>query len=150
MFPLIAIAGVISAVASVAKGTVWLSDKLGATDGSASPGAKTAAKPQTAARTSPFEAALAAQSAGQTLPAGGNGTVAAGAPTAAATVPSTVPATRGTDYDSLARIRAGVAAYGHIGEHRGNHTGAAKAPGADDNQSDPATIKAQTAASRAL
>ena len=32
------------------------------------------------------------------------------------------PSQHGTDYDALARMKAGFAAYNHIGAHHGNHT----------------------------
>ena len=31
------------------------------------------------------------------------------------------PSQRGTDYDALARMKAGFAAYNHIGAHHGGH-----------------------------
>ncbi len=130
MFPLIAIGGAISAVASVIKGASWLSGKLGASQVAASSGGKPDAKQQAVARFSPFEAALTAQVAGQTLPGSGIGTATAKGPTPSAAV----PLIHGTDYDTLARMKAGMAAYSHIGEHHGNRTGAAKPPGTDDDK----------------
>jgi hypothetical protein len=128
MFPLIAIGGAISAAASVIKGASWLSGKLGASQAAASAGGKPDVKQQAVARFSPFEAALAAQAAGQTLPGSGIGTAAANTPIATAAV----PLIHGTDYDTLARMKAGMAAYSHIGEHHGNRAGAAKPPGDND------------------
>jgi hypothetical protein len=130
MLPLIAIGGAISAVASVIKGASWLSDKLGSSQATGAAGAKPAAKPQTSAAIAPFETALAAQAAGQTLPASGSGTAAGKIPTSSVTV----PLIHGTDYDSLARMQAGMAAYSHIGEHRGNHPGAAKQLGMSEDK----------------
>jgi hypothetical protein len=125
MFPLIAIAGVISAVATTIKGASWLSDKVGSSQAAPSAGAKAGAKAQTDARSSAFEAALAAQAAGQTVPGSGSGTAAGTIqPSSAA-----VPLIHGTDYGSLARMQAGMAAYSHIGEHHGNYPGAANQPG---------------------
>jgi hypothetical protein len=130
MFPLIAIAGVISAVASAAKGASWLSDKVNPTGTAAASGGKTGVKPPTDAKVSPFEATLAAQAAGQTLPGSSTGTVVATRPM---TSPM-VPPIHGTDYDSLARMQAGLTAYGQIGQHHGNHAGSAKPPGAEDGK----------------
>jgi hypothetical protein len=126
MLPLIAIGGVISAVASVFKGASWLSDKLSSSSTAASavnPAAKTDAK------FAPFEAALKAQVAGQTLPGS-----SAGATAATSLAPSAVSLIHGTDYDSLSRMQAGMAAYSHIGEHHGSHPGAANPPGAVDDK----------------
>ncbi len=94
MFPLIAIGGAISAVASIIKGASWLSDKVGSSQAAPSAGAKPGAKAQTDARSSAFEAALAAQAAGQTVPGSGSGTAAG------MIQPSTgaVPLIHGTDY----------------------------------------------------
>jgi hypothetical protein len=128
MFPLIAIAGVISAVATTIKGASWLSDKVGSAQAAPSAGAKPGAKAQTDARSSAFEAALTAQAAGQTVPGSGSGTPAGMIQTSSAAV----PLLHGTDYGSLARMQAGMAAYSHIGEHHGNHPGAAKQPEASD------------------
>jgi hypothetical protein len=113
MLPLIAIGGAISAVASVIKGVSWVADQLGSSK------AATAAADK--AKIAPFEAALAAQAAGQTVP-GSGGTAALPANTPAPI--GIVPTTHGTDYDTLARMQAGFAAYNHIGEHRANHAGA--------------------------
>jgi hypothetical protein len=45
-----------------------------------------------------------------------------------------MPLIHGTDYDSLARMKAGMAAYSHIGAHRGNHPGVANPPGTGDEK----------------
>jgi hypothetical protein len=112
MFPLLAIGGVIGAVVSVAKGASWLSDQLDSTKNAASAGGKSESRPATEAKTSPFEAALAAQVAGQSLPV---------SPTAAPARLTDVTAVQhGTDYDALARMKAGVFAYSHVGEHHGH------------------------------
>jgi hypothetical protein len=124
MFPIIAIGGAISAVASVIKGVSWLSDKLGSSTAAAASG-KAGVKSATEAKVSPFEDALAAQAAGQTVPGSGAGNATAGNPPLYAMVQPT----HGTDYDTLARMKAGMAAYGHIGEHHGNHPGAGKPAG---------------------
>src|SRR5262245_34857426 len=105
MFPLLAIGGVIGAVVSVAKGASWLSDQLDATKNAASAGGKSETKPATDAKATSFEATLAAQVAGQKAPIGA--AVPAGAPISA----------RGTDHDALARMNAGILAYGQIGRH---------------------------------
>ena len=129
MFPLIAIAGAISAVASVAKGASWLSAHVGASK-TASAGGNAEVKPQTSAKASPFETVLAAQAAGQTLP--GN---AAGASLAKGATPSAIASPiHGTDYATLARMQAGMAAYSRIGDHQRNHAGAAGSTGADDDK----------------
>ena len=104
MFPIIAIGTVIGAVASVIKGANWLTDHVSPTpDTNAAPAdGKQADGPGAA-----FQAALAAQGAGQPLPAA---SVAASAAIPGAAVP-VIPQTHGTDYQSLAQIRAGLAAY---------------------------------------
>ncbi len=122
MFPIVAIGGVIGAVFSVAKGASWLADQLDSSKSTASVGGKGEAKPATseaATKASPFEAALSAQVAGQTLPA---------SPSAAS-----VPVLHAPDYDASARIKAGVVAYNHIGEHRGNHGKPHPAAGSDND-----------------
>jgi hypothetical protein len=128
MLPLIALGGVISAVGSVIKGASWLSDKLSSTSAPAASAVNPAAK--TDAKFSPFEAALKAQVAGQTLPGSSAGATAATSLTSS----SAVPLTHGTDYDSLARMQAGMAAYSQIGEHHGNHPGAANPVGTIDDK----------------
>lgn len=130
MFPLIAIGGVIGAVVSAIQGASWLSDHLDSSK-AASAGGKAAAKPPAEAKVSPFEAALAAQAAGQTLPGSGSSAASANSPTPATAI---VPPIHGTDYDTLARMKAGIVAYSHIGERHGNHAGAVKPPGSDDNK----------------
>jgi hypothetical protein len=112
MFPLLAIGGVIGAVMSVAKGASWLSDQLDATKNAASAGGKSETRPATDAKATSFEATLAAQVAGQSLPAS--------TPAPSAQVAGVTATQPGTDYDALARMRAGVFAYSHVGEHH-NH-----------------------------
>jgi hypothetical protein len=119
MFPLVAIGGVIGAIVSVAKGASWLSDQLGSTKGTGSVGGKTEVKPGSDAKASSFQAALAAQAAGQSVPP------------SASTAPTTLPAAassamlpaqqHGPDYDAIARMKAGIFAYSHVGEHRDGH-----------------------------
>jgi hypothetical protein len=121
------VGGIIGAVVSAIQGGSWLSDKIDAAH-AASAGGKSGATSQTAANTSPFEAALAAQAAGQSLPSTTGGLAAISSPTLSAAI---VPATHGTDYDSLARMKAGIMAYSHIGEHR------AKSPSAVDGSVSP-------------
>ena len=111
MLPLIAIAGVIGAVMSVAKGAAWASDQVDATKGAASVGGKAGAKAQIDAKSAPFADALAAQVAGQSMPAS----------PAATPMPINMPPSQGTDYDALARMKVGFAAYNHIGAHHGDH-----------------------------
>jgi hypothetical protein len=113
MLPLLVVGGIIGAVVSAVQGGSWLSDKVDASNNSASVGGKASATPATDTKTSPFAAALAAQVAGQSMPAS----------PAVAPVSSIVPPSQyGTDYDALARMNAGLVAYNHIGEHHGNHT----------------------------
>ena len=113
MFPIIAIGTVIGAVASVIKGASWLKDHAGAAqDTNAAPDAgKQADRPGAA-----FQAALAAQGAGQVVP------VAATPPSTAAAGNGllVIPLTHGTDYQSLAQMRAGLAAY-QAADVRGAH-----------------------------
>jgi hypothetical protein len=111
MLPLIALAGVIGAVMSVAKGAAWASDQVDSTKGAASVGGKGGAKTQIDAKSAPFADALAAQVAGQSMPAS----------PAATPMPINLPPSQGTDYDALARMQAGLAAYNHIGAHHGDH-----------------------------
>jgi hypothetical protein len=129
MFPLIAIGGAISAVVSVIHGTSWLSGQLGVSKAAASAGPTATAKPRADAMSSRFEAALVAQATGQTLP---GSTIGATATSLAP--PAMTPLIHGTDYDSLARMKAGMAAYSHIGEHHGNRAGATTPPGTDDDK----------------
>ena len=72
----------------------------------------------TDAKATSFEAALAAQVAGQGLPTS--------PPAPAARVVAATPP-HGTDYDALARMKAGLFAYGQVGPH---HDGHAKAQAA--------------------
>jgi hypothetical protein len=125
MFPLIAIGGAISAVVSVVHGTSWLSGKLGMAKSAAAAGPTATANPQTNALSSRFEA----QATGQILP----GSTIGGA-AKSPTLPAMTPLIHGTDYDSLARMNAGMAAYSQIGEHHGNRAGVTRAPGADDDK----------------
>jgi hypothetical protein len=116
MFPLLAIGGVIGAVMSAAKGASWLSDQLDATKNAASAGGKSEARPATDAKAASFESALAAQVAGQTMPAS--------APSPSTQVTSVTAAQHGTDYDALGRMKAGIFAYSHVGEHHGHQKSA--------------------------
>jgi hypothetical protein len=108
MLPLLAIGGVIGAVMSAAKGVSWLSGQLDSTKAAASAGGKAATTPATSAKMSQFAATLAAQVAGQNVPV---------SPQTTASVPVQQHVTA---YDTAARIKAGLAAYGQVGEHR-NH-----------------------------
>jgi hypothetical protein len=111
MLPLIALAGVIGAVMSVAKGAAWASDQVDSTKGAASVGGKGGTGTQIDAKSAPFADALAAQVAGQSMPAS----------PAVTPMPINMPPPSGTDYDALARMKAGFAAYNHIGAHHGDH-----------------------------
>jgi hypothetical protein len=111
MLPLLAIGGVIGAVMSAAKGVSWLSGQLDSTKATASAGGKAATTSATAAKTSQFAATLAAQVAGQNVPVS--------AQTTAANVPLQQHVTA---YDTAARLKAGLVAYGQVGEHRTHHS----------------------------
>jgi len=114
MLPLLVVVGVIGAVVSAVQGGSWLSDQID----SSSNGGKASATPATEATASPFSAAIAAQVAGQTVP------VSAPAPAnAPVSVPASasVPVLHGPDQDALARMKAGMVAYNHVGEHRNHH-----------------------------
>ena len=144
MLPILVVGGVIGAVVSAIQGASWISDQVGPSN-AASAGGKSAPKSSAEAKTSPFETALAAQAAGQTLPTTPATMTQAIAPTAApalanvavpaiastAAAASLLPATHGTDYDALARMKAGITAYSHVGEHRANHPGATKPKGTE-------------------
>jgi hypothetical protein len=108
MFPIAIIAGVIGAVVSTAQGASWVSDQVNSSTGTVSAGGKTEAKAQTATSTSPFEAALAAQVAGQSVQA---------SPAVTTSSSNVTPSQQVTDYDTLQRTQAGIAAYGRVGEH---------------------------------
>ena len=109
MLPLLAIGGVIGAVMSAAKGVSWLSGQLDPTKAAASAGGKAATTPATSAKMSQFAATLAAQVAGQNVPV------------SAQTTASVPVQQHVTAYDTAARIKAGLAAYGQVGEHRTHH-----------------------------
>lgn len=119
MFPIVAIGGVIGAVISVAKGASWLAEQLDSSKVGASVGSKPEPKTATEAKASQFEAALAAQVAGQK------------APVATAAAQASLPPVGGPDYDALARMKAGLFAYSHVGEHR---DGQAKASAAGEDR----------------
>ena len=113
MFPIAIVAGVIGAVVSTAEGATWASQHLGSSN-SSSVGSKTATSGESDAKSS-FEATLAAQVTGQSVPTGTTSTSA---------TTSTVAATQQlTGYDTLARTQAGIAAYGQVGEHHNSQTG---------------------------
>lgn len=123
MFPIAIIAGIIGAVVSGAQGASWVSNHVDGSTGAASAGGKGEAKPQTDAKAPSFDAALAAQVAGQSVPA---------SPATVAAAPSQLPlAQHATTYDTLARTQAGIMAYSHVGEHRGSH--ARPKPNGGDN-----------------
>ena len=124
MFPIAIVAGVIGAVVSGAQGASWLSDHIGSTKNTASAGGKSEPTSQTDAKSSPsFEAALAAQVTGQSVPTSTS--------TPVTSTQSSVPVSPlGTSYDTLARTTAGIAAYSQVGEHRNGHT--KQSTGTDD------------------
>jgi hypothetical protein len=117
MFPLIAIGSAIGAVVSIVQGVNWLSDQLGSSKATGSTGGKADTKVQEASKVSPFEQALAAQVAGQPVPGTGNNVPASQtSPIAQGILQATAaPSMHRTDYNSLARMQAGIAAYGSIG-----------------------------------
>ena len=122
MLPLIAVGGVIGAIASVAKGASWLSDQIGSAQGSGSAGGKPGPTPLSEEQASAFAATLAAQTAGQGLPPS----------LPVSTAPTAVPQLNGTDYAMMDRMKAGLAAYDRVGERHSNHAGAvAEAAGND-------------------
>lgn len=104
MFPIMAIGTVIGAVASVIKGASWLKDHVSAAkDTGPTPDAGKPADGPGAA----FQATLAAQAAGQVVPVASPGASTAVSGTGLLVIPQT----HETDYQSLAQIRAGLAAY---------------------------------------
>jgi hypothetical protein len=132
MLPLIAIGGAIGAVVSAVQGASWLSGHVNASGTAASAGAKSGVTSQADAGPASFEAALAAKTAGQTVPGNATGATAPNGVT-----PSTIaPPIHGTDYDTIARMKAGFAAYGHIGERHGSHS---RSPGASGSEDKPVT-----------
>jgi hypothetical protein len=113
MFPIAIIAGVIGAVVSTAQGASWMSNHLDSSKAAGSAGGKGEAKPQTDAKATSFDATLAAQFAGPSVPT---------SPATVAAAPSHLPPPQhATTYDTLARTQAGIVAYSHVGEHRGSH-----------------------------
>ncbi|MEJ0018407.1 MAG: hypothetical protein WDN25_17970 [Acetobacteraceae bacterium] len=108
MFPLVAIGGVIGAVVSVARGVSWLAEQLDSSRSSGSAAAKSEVKTAGEAKPSPFEAVFAAQVAGQKAPVGTPAAISS-------------PLVAGPEYDTVARMKAGMIAYSHIGERHGSH-----------------------------
>jgi hypothetical protein len=136
MLPLLVVGGVIGAVMSIAKGASWLSDQVDSATSSAAAGGKAAAPAVADTKTSAFETTLAAQAAGQPLPV--NAGNAASAIPASSTTPvsssTMVPELHGSDYEQLARVRAGLFAYSHVGEHHDqNQVGQNQVGGKDTN-----------------
>ena len=117
MFPIVAIGTVIGAIASVVKGASWLNDHVSAVkDTDAAPDARKADGAGAG-----FQAALAAQAAGQVVPV-------ASPPVGPAVSGSgllVIPQTHETDYQSLAQMRAGLAAY-QAADLRRAHNGEAR------------------------
>jgi hypothetical protein len=134
MFPIIAIVSAISAAVSVYKGSSWAADKVTAMQDAQPAAGKADGTSKPDAKASPFEQALAAQAAGQALPSAGNA-----APSTAASTPI-VQTAYGTNYDSLTRIQAGIAAYGHVGERRDNHTGPTQPPATAEDPIPPVAV----------
>ncbi len=126
MFPILAIASAVSATAAVIKGAVWLADQL-SSDGKAGQIAdKGAPKPGDAAVSGPFQAALSAQMAGQTMP--GAPTVppvslAPSSPGAPVSAEATVATLQLSKDDVRARVQAGMTAYGLVGDRQPDHRG---------------------------
>jgi hypothetical protein len=121
MLPLMIIGGVIGAVMSVAKGASWVSDQVNASKTAASAGGKDSAASATDAKSASFDQTLAAQAAGQSVPPA----VAPSVPTVVA--PTPIPHMQPTDYDSVARTKAGIEAYSQVGERHHNHNNGAGA-----------------------
>jgi hypothetical protein len=122
VIPIVAIGGAISAVSSVIKGINWLSDQLDSSKSTTSAAGAGMAAQATAIQPVSFATTLAAQTAGQSVPA------VTPAPTTPA-ASSLLAQTHGTDYDALARMKAGVMAYNHNGDHHHhNHPDAATTP----------------------
>jgi hypothetical protein len=118
MFPIAIVAGVIGAVVSTAQGASWVSDHIGSSSDTASAGGKTGATSatSTASSLSPsFEAALAAQVTGQSVPSNASATTATPAS-------AHVAQQFGTDYDALERAKAGISAYSRVGEHHSSNS----------------------------
>ena len=126
MVPILAIASVVSATAAVIKGAVWLADQM-SSDGKAGPVAdKGAPKPGDAAASGPFQAALSAQMAGQTMPGAPTVPPISGAPTAPGapvSTDATVATLQLSKDDVRARVQAGMTAYGRVGERHAEPTG---------------------------
>ena len=119
MLPLLAIGGVIGALMSIGKGASWVADQLAPAHDATATADKSAATPQTA-QAAAFETALAAQAAGQTVPGANNAVQPpSAAPAMSSLSGSIIQLTHGTDYDVQARIQAGIAAYGNVGERHG-------------------------------
>jgi hypothetical protein len=113
MFPIAIVAGVIGAAVSVAQGASWVQNHVGPSGSASSVGGKSDATSQTSGSTSAsFDAVLAAQAAGQSVP---TSTTSTPVSTSSAL---TTQAHQLTSYDTLERTKAGVAAYSHAGQHR--------------------------------
>ena len=125
MFPILAVASVVSATAAVIKGAVWLADQV-SNDSKATPVAdKGPPKPGDAAA-GPFQAALSAQMAGQDMPSGPASSPVSGSTGsvgASVSADSTVATLQLSKDDVRARVQAGMAAYGRVGERHEDHTG---------------------------
>ena len=126
MFPILAIASVVSATAAVIKGAVWLADQMSNDDKAAPVAEKGAAKSGDAAASGPFQAALSAQMAGQTMPGAPTVPPVSGSPTtpsAAVSTDATVATLQLSKDDVRARVQAGMTAYGRVGERHAEPTG---------------------------
>lgn len=126
MFPILAIASAVSATAAVIKGAVWLADQL-SSDGKAGQVAeKGVPKSGDAAVSGPFQAALSAQMAGQTMPGAPTVSpvsVAPSPPGAAVSADATVATLQLSKEDVRARVQAGMTAYGRVGDRQPEHRG---------------------------
>jgi hypothetical protein len=123
MLPLLAIGGVIGALFSIGKGAHWVADQVTSSGEGSASADKSSATPQSA-QAAAFSAALAAQGAGQTVPgAAGAAQASSAAVPAVASSSSIIGLPHGTDYDTLARVQAGIAAYGKVGDGHGARNG---------------------------
>jgi hypothetical protein len=139
MLPLLAIGGVIGALFSIGKGASWVAEHATPSQEGSASADKSAGTAQSA-QAAAFSAALAAQGAGQSVPGPAVAALAPGA--AATTVAPTggiVTLTQGTDYDTLARVQAGIAAYGKVGDGHAAHGGAVSPPRNGNDPPPPVT-----------
>jgi len=125
LFPILAIASVVSATASVIKGAVWLADQL-SNDDKVGPVADKRAPKAGDAAASPFQAALSAQMTGQDMPSASMGAAMSGSAAsfgAPVSTDATVSTLQLSKDDVRARVQAGMTAYGLVGERHAEHAG---------------------------